>query len=122
MNNEAMYGSGTRRIKMPVCNKFVTTELSNDYILPDYQPEIRKVLGITSEILPPAKYVGAANAEFNGTVDYQVTYVGADGELYSMPLSAEYSFSVPLRQDPNSTFPRVWSPLLALRARRLPTG
>ena len=70
-------------------------ETSMDVSLPDYQSEIRRVLNVTATPLPPAKYVGADTVEFNGTVDYQVLYVGGDGELYSIPLSGEYSFSVP---------------------------
>lgn len=81
-----------------LCDRTVTAEVAGDFTLPDYQPEIRRLLAVTPTVLPPAKYVGAVNAELNGTVDYQVLYVGGDGELYSVPLSAEYSFQAPLEQ------------------------
>ena len=95
-STDAMYGALPKRFQMPLGNRAVFAEISNDYTLPDYQPEIRRVLKVESNVFPPAKYIGGSNVEFNGTVDYRVLYVGMDGELYSAPLSAEYSFSAPL--------------------------
>lgn len=71
-------------------------EATGDFILSDYQNEIRRILHVSQTVLPPAKYVGNDSVEFNGTVDYQVMYIGADGGIYSIPLSSDYSFSVPL--------------------------
>ena len=84
------------RIQAKICDKNLTDEISNDYTLPDYQPEIRRVLKITAAPMPPAKYVSGNNAEMNGTVDYELLYVASDGKLYSAPLSAEYSLTAPL--------------------------
>ena len=82
-------------LMLPLCNRIITTEISNDYTLPDYQPEVRRVLGVRENILPPAKYVSGDAVELNGAVDYTLLYVGADGEIYSAPLSAEYSANMP---------------------------
>lgn len=103
-NNEGMFGAHARRVTMPVCDRVSATEISNDYTLPDYQSEIRRVLYVGTSVLPPAKYVSTGGAEFNGTVDYTVLYVGGDGELYSVPLSAEYAFTVPIDADSNFDF------------------
>lgn len=81
---------------MPLSERTVTSELSNDYTLPDYQPEIRRLLYIGSTVLPPAKYVGGGNVELDGTVDYQILYIGGDGELHTAPLSASYGVHVPM--------------------------
>ena len=93
---DTTYGATPKRFQMPLCDRTVTTELSNDYTLPDYQPEIRRILRVGTTVIPPAKYIGGSNAEFNGNIDYNLLYVGADGALYSAPLSAEYAFSAPL--------------------------
>ncbi len=90
---------GTR---MPVSDKLMINEISSEHTLPDYQPEIRRILHIGATVMSPAKYVSGGGAEFNGAVDYAVLYVGADGELYSVPLAAEYGFSVPMEMDHNS--------------------
>ena len=85
-----------RRLTLSLCDKVITAEAGGEYTLPDYQPEIRRLLYVKPTVLPPAKYVGGGSAELNGTVDYQVLYVGADGGLYTVPLSAEYEMTVPL--------------------------
>lgn len=100
-------GSGNiqeKRIRMPICDKTVITEISNDYTLPDYHPEIRRVLYVSSNILPPAKYVSASGAEYSGMIDYSIIYVSVDGKLYSAPLSAEYTLNFPINIDGDFDF------------------
>ena len=81
---------------VPLYERSFASEVSGDFTLPDYYTEIRRILCVTPTVLPAAKYVGDNTAEFNGVVDYTVTYVGGDGEIYSIPLSSDYSFNVPL--------------------------
>lgn len=81
---------------VPLYERNFGSEVSGDFTLPDYYTEIRRILCVTPTVLPPAKYVGDNTAEFNGVVDYTVTYVGGDGEIYSIPLSSDYSFNVPI--------------------------
>ena len=83
-------------ITVPLYERSFGTEVTGDFTLPDYQNEIRRILHVTPTVLPPAKYVSDGSVEFNGTVDYQVIYVCSDGGVYSIPLSSDYSFSVPL--------------------------
>ena len=85
-------------ITVPLYERSFGTEVTGDFTLPDYQNEIRRILHVTPTVLPPAKYVSDSSVEFNGTVDYQVIYVGGDGGVYSVPLSSDYSFSVPLEK------------------------
>lgn len=95
MNQYEEMNVNSGKLMLCICNRILTNEISNEYTLPDYQPEIRRVIGVREHILPPAKYVTSDSAEINGGVDYSLIYIGADGELYSAPLSAEYSVSVP---------------------------
>lgn len=96
MNSENNYSTTSQRFRMPICDKTINTEISNDYTLPDYQAEIRKILRVGVSVLPPTRFVSGNSAEFGGVLDYDLVYIGADGGIYSAPLSAEYSFSVPL--------------------------
>ena len=93
--NQYEENQGAGIIMLPLCNRIVTTEISNDYTLPDYQPEIRRVLTLRENVMPPAKYINGDAVELDGNVDYTLIYVGEDGEIYSAPLSAEYSFNMP---------------------------
>lgn len=74
--------------------KTVPTELSCDFTLPDYLPEIRKMLRTKARISPISRYIGAGNAEFSGRVDYDIIYMCEDGSLASAPLGDDFSFDV----------------------------
>ena len=91
-------GAGGGYFTVPLYEKNFGSEVSGDFTLPDYYTEIRRILCVTPTVLPPAKYVGDNTAEFNGVIDYTVTYVGGDGEIYSIPLSSDYSFNLPIER------------------------
>lgn len=88
-----------QQIKTCICNKRVTKEMSFDFTLPDYQPEIKRLLKIGAEVLLPESSFGMSDCEFSGGVDYYVMYLGADNQMYCAPLSAEYRISVPIDDD-----------------------
>lgn len=74
--------------------KTVPTELSCDFTLPDYLPEIRKMLRTRARVSPVSRYIGTGNAEFSGRVDYDIIYMCEDGSLASAPLGDDFSFDV----------------------------
>ena len=74
----------------------VAEEIGRDFVLPDYQPEIRKVLRVTPSVRPPSRFLGTDEAEFSGNVSFDLLYIGGDGGLYCTSLSAPYSFRMPL--------------------------
>ena len=80
---------------MPVCDKYSLLELNSDFSLPDYQPEIRRLLSTRALILPHNEYLGNGNAEIEGEISYKITYLGADGAIYCTTLSDKYGFSAP---------------------------
>ena len=81
-----------------LCERRVSREISGDFVIPDSQPEARRVLAVTERVLPPAKYVGASSVECNGTVDYRVLYLGVDGELWGACFSSEYELEAPIEE------------------------
>lgn len=89
----------TEGLQIPLCEKTVRTEVAGDFSLPDYQPEIKRLLRIRPCVLPASHYAGSGNADFSGTLDYYVLYMGNDGGLYCAPLHTEYGFAVPFEQD-----------------------
>ena len=106
---------GGEYVTLPLCEKRASLESTGDFTLPDYQPEIRRVLSVTPTVLPPAKYVGGSGVELSGNIDYSVLYVGADGGLYTMPLSSEYHLTLPIEGadvDPMGGV-TVWSDVVA---------
>ncbi len=83
-------------MQVPIGEKSVTTELSGDFTLPDYQPEIKRLLRVSADVLPPSKYVGDSECELAGGIDYYIHYTGSDNQVYCAPLSGEYKISVPI--------------------------
>ena len=84
------------RIQVPVCDKQTVVELSSDLSLPDYQPQIKRLLRVRANVSHPDQYVGAGTADFSGTVDYAILYSANDGALYCANESADYRFSIPV--------------------------
>ncbi|MBQ1229871.1 MAG: hypothetical protein IIX80_02445 [Clostridia bacterium] len=80
----------------PLCDRQIVTELSSDISLPDYQPEIKRLLRVCVTASPVDKYVGSGSAELSGSVDYSILYAGNDGELYCANQTQEYHLTVPV--------------------------
>ncbi len=88
----------------------VSCEAAGDYTLPDYQPEIRRILMIRTAVLPSAQYVGQSRAEFSGTVAHTVFYADGEGKLASVTLDTPYEFSLTLPAEGEYT---VWADSMA---------
>ena len=95
MNYNMETGAVESIISVPICQRVVNCDVSEDIIIPEGSSEVRKIIALRENILSPAKFVGARSVDFSGSVDYTLIYVGADGKLYSLPISSEYSFSLP---------------------------
>lgn len=87
---------GTVRMQAPLGERQIVTELTEEIDLPDYQPEIKRLLRVQAKILPPDCYIGAGNAECSGSVAYSVLYSGADGTLWCATPTGSYRFTVPV--------------------------
>ena len=87
------------RLQIPISDKSVVTELSGDFVLPDYQPEIKRLLRVVAAVLPPSKYISDREAELAGGIDYYVYYLGSDNMPYCAPLTTEYKINMPFDSD-----------------------
>ncbi|MBR0443324.1 MAG: hypothetical protein IIX15_03200, partial [Clostridia bacterium] len=45
------------RLQLPICDRMVITEVSGEVSLPDYQPEIKRLLRVSATVQPPTRYV-----------------------------------------------------------------
>ena len=89
-----------RRVQTPLMARPVTAELADDFSLPDYKPEIRRMIGITATVSPAAHYLSPGHAEFAGPVRYSILYEGSDGGMWSADLPSEYDLDLTLDNDP----------------------
>lgn len=83
--------AGRTSVQVPILERGLTVEVSGDYSLPDYQPEIKRLLRIGTNVLPPNRFAGTDGMELRGTLDYYVLYMGHDNGVYCAPLTTEYS-------------------------------
>ena len=67
----------------------VFCDISEEFTLPEYEPEIKKILRVTARVLPAGKYVGGGRAEFAGSVVYGLIYRGTEGETGCVSLSSD---------------------------------
>ena len=83
-------------------------EVSEEFSLPDYVPEIRKLLCTRAQALPESKYINEGGArgtlEYSGTLTYLLIYTNDEGELCSLPLSSAYEASTPLNDTPTQVY------------------
>ncbi len=90
---------GNQSIQKDLSGDFVYCEAQGDFTLPDYLPELRKIIRIDATVIPSGKFIGSGKAELAGSVAYNLIYSDAEGKLCATSLSSDYELSVPLPSD-----------------------
>lgn len=83
-------------------------EISEEFNLPDYVSEIRKILTVKTGVLPESKYLSdkgnGSQLDIGGTVTYLVIYTDDEGNLCSTSLTSQYETSIQLNVRPDTVF------------------
>ena len=77
----------------------VTTDVTEDFTLPDYQPEIRRVVGVRATPAIDGKYLSGDELEADGGITYTVLYVGGDGNLAQTSQTSSYTAAIPVKSE-----------------------
>ena len=72
------------------------TDSTAEYTLPDYLPEMRKVLSVRTEVIPSGQYIGQSRAEFAGTCNHRILYCDAKGHVWGACITSDFELAVPL--------------------------
>lgn len=91
MDNYRKGAPSPEKFDLCICDRSVGCELQDEFTLPDYRPEIRRLLRITPSVTHPSAYAGVGRLELGGNVCYRVLYLGEDSGLYSVELCSAYS-------------------------------
>ncbi len=75
------------------------TESVGDYILPDYDPEIRKILAVRTVLLDGERYETDGRVNCTGTLSHRVIYTDGEGKPSSVELNADYDYALPLAEE-----------------------
>lgn len=70
-------------------------ESVGEYSVPDYQPQIRRVLRMHTRVLPSGRYRRGGHTECAGLCVHTVLYSTDEGDLATLDVTSEYSFSFP---------------------------
>ncbi len=106
-NTKLTQSSPPPSITREVREENIRSESSSEYTLPDYSPEIRKLLRVSSRLIPTRRYISLGKAEFSGNILYNILYSGEDGTIAGTSFMGEYDFSCTIPQDSPSE-PSLW--------------
>lgn len=71
-------------------------EANEDFLLPDYMPEIRRVLRLDASLSPDEPILRAGEAELEGRLLYKLLYTDESGVITEAPLEGRYRAAVSL--------------------------
>lgn len=72
----------------------VVCESVGEYLLPDYNGDVKKILHVGVRVMPSGKFISGDTAEFTGTVGYEVVYIDGDSCISHFAFSTDYEFAV----------------------------
>ena len=72
----------------------VHTESTAEYVLPDYDPDVRKILSTSAELRPSGRFVGDGEIEFSGIIVYNLVYSDSENNISSVSFSSDYDYTV----------------------------
>lgn len=72
----------------------VYTDSSTDFLLPDYNGNVKKLLYTSAELRPSGKFADGDSVEFSGIVVYDVIYLDSDDIISSVSFTSDYDYSV----------------------------
>ncbi|MBO4428685.1 MAG: DUF3794 domain-containing protein [Clostridia bacterium] len=73
-----------------------TKEIVSELSLPDYLPDVSRLLRTHAAIGGKSSYLNGQTLEYDGELNYTVVYATSDGRIKSVPLSAEFDGGVAL--------------------------
>ncbi len=81
----------------------VFTECGGEFLLPDYLPEVRRILAVHARAVDEGHFLGES-AELAGKVVFRVLYTDDAGELCATALDAPYEATLPLSDSTAGVF------------------
>ncbi len=94
----------SRRMQLCICDRGAAGEVTLEYAMPDYRPEIRRLLRVSATMTPPSTYADAGTADLEGRVRFDILYAAPDGGLYSDTVSENYEIALPLDKNTEVDF------------------
>lgn len=81
------------RITTQFCDKIMSGDISTEISMPDYEPEVRRLLKVSVKTAPPEGFFDGNRIGVNGRIIYNILYSANDGELYSTEAEETYELA-----------------------------
>ena len=78
-------------------------DISSEYTLPDYLPDITRLLRVSAKAEHAEKYLSADTVEYDGKIIYNIVYATGEGEIRCAVFDADYMGSVSVGEGEFST-------------------
>lgn len=88
-----------QKLQGELVSRGFSTDLAAEFLLPDYQPEIKRLLRVRAIPLPVEEYIGGSAAELSGAVEFQALYAAEDSSLWCVTKREDYQLSCPFDGD-----------------------
>ena len=85
------------RITLQICERSIGGEINTEISMPDYEPEIRRILRVGVTLTPPAPLSDGTRVGMRGDAIFDLLYAGNDGELYSTRATESYELAEALK-------------------------
>ena len=95
-NGQKDHRSVGSEIPVTLCDEVAYVELSDDFTLPDYMPEIVRLLRVNVRTAPAETYLTGGNVKVACSVGYEIMYVGDDGRASYTVLPSSCELSAPV--------------------------
>ncbi len=103
-NGEHMENDTKRTLSLKRFDTTHTMDVTEDFSLPDYIPEVRRIVGVQANANVDGKYRNGDELEADGSVNYTVLYIGSEGGLCAAPLTSSFDGRIPVRSAEDDTF------------------
>ena len=85
------------KITLQICERSIGGEINAEISMPDYEPEIRRILRVGVTLTPPALLFDGTRVGMRGDAIFDLLYAGNDGELYSTRTTESYELAEALK-------------------------
>ena len=86
-----MPGASASSFYAPYLDTVISGDVSEEFSLADYFPEVRRVISVTAKAIPEGKFLSSGTVDCDGIVSFIVTYLGEDQTVASAPFVIQYS-------------------------------
>ena len=85
-----------RRVLVKTYEGTSKEEVTAEYNLPDYLPDVNRLLKVSARVVDHGSYLSGENAEYDGKLRFSVLYATGEGSLKEAEFETDYAGSMPV--------------------------